>query len=106
MIASPKAEYMKDPKLIDKEIGSLRKKMKKASDQLEFEEAARIRDDVKRLELIQLSLLDGDLERDSSRVMAGPDVDSDQAAVEVVIEIGEGSPTVANAPAKPKRGKK
>lgn len=59
LIASPKAEYLQNPKLIDKEIGSLRKKMKKASDALEFEEAARLRDDVKRLELVQLSLLDG-----------------------------------------------
>jgi excinuclease UvrABC nuclease subunit len=107
LVAAPKAEYLKDPKLIDKEIGSLRKKMKKASDQLEFEEAARIRDDVKRLELIQLSLLDGDVDRDSSKVMAGQD------AAEVVVEHGEGSAAVAEvakaaaAPASPaKRGSK
>ncbi len=71
LVSAPKAEYLKDPKLIDKEIAGLRKKMKKASDQLEFEDAARMRDDVKRLELIQLSLLDGDVDRDSSRVSEG-----------------------------------
>lgn len=71
LAAAPKAEYLKDPKLIDKEIAQLRKKMKKASDNLEFEDAARIRDDVKRLELIQLSLLDGDVDKDSAKVTAG-----------------------------------
>jgi len=85
LVSAPKAEYMKDPKLIDKEIASLRKKMKKASDSLEFEEAARIRDDVKRLELIQLSLLDGDVDRDATKVMAG------ESAEAVVMETGEGS---------------
>ena len=71
LVSAPKAEYLKDPKLIDKEIAGLRKKMKKASDQLEFEEAARMRDDVKRLELIQLSLLDGDVDKASARVSEG-----------------------------------
>jgi excinuclease ABC subunit B len=63
LVASPKAEYLKDPKLIDKEILKLRKQMKKSSDQLEFEEAAKLRDDVKRLELLQLSLLDGSVDK-------------------------------------------
>jgi excinuclease ABC subunit B len=60
LISSPKAEYLTDPKLIEKDIGKLRKQMKKASERLEFEEAAKMRDDIKRLELVQLSLLDGD----------------------------------------------
>jgi excinuclease ABC subunit B len=71
VVAAPKAEYLKDPKLIDKEIAQLRKEMKKASDNLEFEDAARMRDDVKRLELIQLSLLDGDVDRDSAKISEG-----------------------------------
>ena len=58
LVMAPKAEYLKDPKAIAKEIGRLRKKMKTASDALEFEEAAKLRDDVKRLELIQLSFFD------------------------------------------------
>ena len=70
LVSAPKAEYLKDPKLIDKEIAQLRKKMKRASDNLEFEEAARMRDDVKRLELIQLSLLDGDVDRESAKISA------------------------------------
>jgi len=37
----------------------VRKKMKKASDNLEFEEAARLRDQIKRLEMAQLSVLEG-----------------------------------------------
>ena len=60
--AAPKAAYLKDPKAIATEIVSLRKKMKRLSDGLEFEEAARVRDEVKRLELIQLTLLSGDVE--------------------------------------------
>ena len=68
LVAAPKAEYLKDPKAIDKEIGRLRKKMKKASDALEFEEAAKLRDDVKRLELVQLSLFDGSVDQESAKV--------------------------------------
>jgi excinuclease ABC subunit B len=73
MIMSPKAEYLKDPKAIDKEITRLRKKMKQSSDSLEFEEAAKLRDDVKRLELMQLSLLDGDTDREMAKVTEGRD---------------------------------
>ncbi|MES2855993.1 MAG: excinuclease ABC subunit UvrB, partial [Bdellovibrionota bacterium] len=69
LIGAPKAEYLKDPKLIDKEIVKLRKQMKKSSDNLEFEEAAKLRDDVKRLELIQLSLLDGSVDREMNRAV-------------------------------------
>ena len=44
-----------------KEINGLKRKMKKASDLLEFERAARLRDKIKRLELLELKVLDGDL---------------------------------------------
>jgi excinuclease ABC subunit B len=71
LVMAPQAEYLKDPKAIDKEITRLRKKMKKAADQLEFEEAAKLRDDVKRLELIQLSLLDGSVDRDMDKASSG-----------------------------------
>lgn len=57
MVRSPLTEYVKNPSRIDKEIESLRKKMKKASDKLEFEEAARLRDEIKRLEMLQLEVL-------------------------------------------------
>jgi excinuclease ABC subunit B len=69
LIAAPKAEYLKDPKLIDKEILKLRKQMKKSSDSLEFEEAARLRDDIKRLELVQLSLFDGVVDKEMNDVV-------------------------------------
>jgi len=71
LVMSPKAEYLKDPKAIDKEVRRLRKKMKSASDALEFEEAAKLRDDVKRLELIQLSLLEGDTDREMLKITDG-----------------------------------
>jgi len=77
LIAAPKAEYLANPKLIDKEVTRLRKKMKSASDNLEFEDAARLRDDIKRLELIQLSLLEGTVDRDMNRALTGTD---DEAA--------------------------
>ena len=70
-LQNPKAEYLKDPKSIDKEIARIRKKMKASSDKLEFEEAAKLRDDVKRLELIQLSLLDGTVDRDMTKATDG-----------------------------------
>jgi excinuclease ABC subunit B len=69
LVAAPRADYLKDPKAIEKEIGKLRKKMKAASDSLEFEEAAKIRDDVKRLELVQLSLLSGDVEIEMNKII-------------------------------------
>ena len=47
-------EYKSKKGGLEKKIKSLRKKMKKASEKLEFEEAAQIRDEIKRLELIDL----------------------------------------------------
>ncbi|MBX7232559.1 MAG: excinuclease ABC subunit UvrB [Bdellovibrionales bacterium] len=49
-------KYRKDPQFIKKEIENLRKKMKKLSQQLNFEEAAKIRDQIKRLELLELEM--------------------------------------------------
>ena len=71
VIMEPKSAYLKDPKAVAKEIVRLRKKMKSASDALEFEEAAKLRDDVKRLELIQLSLLEGDVETEMLKATDG-----------------------------------
>jgi excinuclease ABC subunit B len=76
LVAMPKAEYLKDPKKIDKEIVRLRKKMKTASNALEFEDAAKLRDDIKRLELMQLSLFDGSVDRDSAAATEGEGADS------------------------------
>jgi len=60
-----------DPRKATKEALALRKKMKKAADNLDFEEAARIRDEVKRLEMIQLTLLDGDVDNELDKALAG-----------------------------------
>ena len=67
--AAATASYLKDPKALEKEIGVLRKRMKKHSENLEFEDAAKVRDEVKRLELIQLNLLSGDVERELDKAM-------------------------------------
>ena len=72
-IAAPSKEYMKDPKALEKEVVKLRKQMKKASDSLEFEEAARLRDEVKRLELVQLSLFDGDVDKEFDKALIASD---------------------------------
>jgi excinuclease ABC subunit B len=53
------------PSELTREVTELRKKMKKASENLEFEEAARFRDKIKRLELLQLKLLDGALDSEA-----------------------------------------
>jgi excinuclease ABC subunit B len=55
-VATPIGEYVEKPEKIAKDILKLRKKMKKASDALDFEEAARVRDEIKRLEMLDLSL--------------------------------------------------
>ncbi len=47
------------PGQLTKEINGLKRKMKKASELLEFEEAARLRDKIKRLEFLELKVLDG-----------------------------------------------
>ena len=57
---------METPSELTKEVAELRKKMKKASENLEFEEAARFRDKIKRLELLQLKLLDGSVGSEGS----------------------------------------
>lgn len=51
------------PEALQKEIEVLRKKMKKASENLEFEEAAKIRDEVKRLQILDLNLRSGEIEK-------------------------------------------
>ncbi len=75
-VAAPGAEYLKDPKGIEKEITRLRKNMRKAAENLQFEDAARLRDDVKRLELIQLSLLSGSIDDDMDKAITGKVVET------------------------------
>ncbi|MDC0980421.1 excinuclease ABC subunit UvrB [Bdellovibrionales bacterium] len=62
-------EYKVNPKSLNKEIQKLKKKMKRAAEKLEFEVAAEIRDDIKRLELIELGVLSGEVEESSHGFM-------------------------------------
>jgi excinuclease ABC subunit B len=57
LASRPKLLYGADTEKVNKEIEKLRKRMKKASENLEFEEAAVLRDEVKRLQLGQLDLM-------------------------------------------------
>ena len=57
VVRTPVAEYLSSKELA-KEVKKLRKKMKKLSDELEFEEAAKIRDEIKRLQMSELMSLD------------------------------------------------
>ncbi|OYZ23884.1 MAG: excinuclease ABC subunit B [Bdellovibrio sp. 28-41-41] len=47
------------PENLQKEIGKLREKMKKLAKSLDFEEAAKIRDEIRRLEIMELSAREG-----------------------------------------------
>ncbi|MDX9731330.1 MAG: excinuclease ABC subunit UvrB [Bdellovibrionales bacterium] len=77
-LASPENVYRvvtegMDPKKVGKEIDRLRKSMRKHAEKLEFEEAAKMRDEVKRLEMVQLSLFEGDTDRAMNAVLDGSD---------------------------------
>lgn len=65
------ATYTENPMKLNAEIVKLKKKMKKASDNLEFEEAARIRDEIKRLEMLDLSLRMGDVDQAFTAAVSG-----------------------------------
>lgn len=58
-VSSAVEKYGSDLKKLSKDIAELKKKMKKAANLLDFEEAAKLRDEVKRLELLELSLMSG-----------------------------------------------
>ncbi|MCO5113193.1 MAG: excinuclease ABC subunit UvrB [Bdellovibrionaceae bacterium] len=49
-------EYEKSPSLISKDILALKNKMKSLSQDLEFEEAAKVRDEIKRLQILELEI--------------------------------------------------
>jgi excinuclease ABC subunit B len=65
------ASYSDDPKKLSLQIARLRKQMKKASDNLDFEEAARIRDEVKRLEVLDLTLHNGEVDEVMNATQTG-----------------------------------
>lgn len=51
-------KYIKYPEKIAEQVEKLKEKMRDASQRLEFEEAAKYRDEIKRLQLVQLDALD------------------------------------------------
>lgn len=59
-------KFKSNPSVLVKEISKLKDKMKKFASRLEFEEAAKIRDEVKRLELIELGIREGVVEDEST----------------------------------------
>lgn len=54
--------FSKEPSKIGKELDKLRGRMKDLSSKLEFEEAAKIRDEIKRLQILELNLRNDELD--------------------------------------------
>lgn len=52
-------EVIGKPQKLNRELEKLRKKMREAADELEFEEAAKFRDEIKRLEMLDLQFREG-----------------------------------------------
>lgn len=55
-VSSKAKEYEKTPNLISKDIMKLKEKMRTLSQDLEFEEAAKVRDEIKRLQILELEI--------------------------------------------------
>ncbi len=68
-LANLHEKFAKEPSQIGKEIEKLRARMKELSAQLEFEEAAKIRDEIKRLQIIELNVRQGEIESDTEKVI-------------------------------------
>lgn len=54
-------KFSQKPEKIELEINKLKEKMKKLSAELEFEEAAKVRDEIKRLQILDLQVREGDI---------------------------------------------
>lgn len=55
-IGQAEKEYLSEPSLIKKKVEKLKKEMKAKSAQLEFEDAAKLRDEIRRLEMLDLEI--------------------------------------------------
>ncbi len=64
-IAETMKKFSKKPNAIQNELTKLKEKMKKLSADLEFEEAAKIRDEIKRLQILDLQMRESALDTDS-----------------------------------------
>lgn len=56
-------KFSEKPNKIQNEIKKLREKMKSLSAQLEFEEASKVRDEIKRLEILELQIREGEADK-------------------------------------------
>lgn len=70
-IADRLQKFSDKPNKIQQEISKLKEKMKKLSANLEFEDAAKVRDEVKRLQILELQIRDGDTSKESKTVQDG-----------------------------------
>lgn len=70
-VSEPTKKYGMDAKGIAKEVERLRGEMKKAAKELEFEEAARIRDEIKRLEMRSILIQEGQVDSESLVALEG-----------------------------------
>ncbi|MBK9039799.1 MAG: excinuclease ABC subunit UvrB [Bdellovibrionales bacterium] len=70
-VSEPTKKYGMDAKGIAKEVERLRGEMKKAAKELEFEEAARIRDEIKRLEMRSILMQEGQVDSESLVALEG-----------------------------------
>lgn len=62
-------KFAQAPEKIQQEIERLRKLMKEHSSNLEFEEAAKVRDEIKRLQITELTVRSGDVEKSVDEVI-------------------------------------
>lgn len=61
-------KFAHEPNKLTLEIDKLRARMKELSADLEFEEAAKVRDEIKRLQIMELNLRNGEIEAESAQV--------------------------------------
>ncbi len=62
-------KFAHQPDKLQQEIEKLRSKMKEHSANLEFEEAAKVRDEIKRLQIAELGIRSGEVESESAEVL-------------------------------------
>ena len=70
-IAEKMLKFSEKPNKIGAEINKLKEKMKKLSAELEFEEAAKVRDEIKRLQILELQIRDGETSAQSAAASEG-----------------------------------
>ncbi|WP_413581862.1 excinuclease ABC subunit UvrB [Bdellovibrio sp. HCB288] len=61
-------KFAHEPDKLTQEIDKLRAKMRELSKKLDFEEAAKVRDEIKRLQILELNLRSGEVESESAEV--------------------------------------